>query len=418
VEKRPFLSDVLRLLTGSVAAQALLVLAAPILTRLFTPDDFAALALFTAASGVLSVVVGGRYEYAVMLPKDDDEARHLLVLALGLSLVGTALMSVPIWVFGARVLIRLGIPSTGDWVTYLPAGILLYSWLDVCNKWQARQKAFGLMAKVQVAGGAAATGAQIGAKLSVPALGGGMLITGQILGRVVSVLLLLRSIGRDLWAHRESLKTSRIWSMARLHWRFPVFSAPSGLVSRAKEQVPAFMLPLLGTEVLGLYSLCVRVLATPLTLVGHSVSHVFFQRIAEVRHDEGQSRALLVKAYVSLLLLIIPPMLVIYLGGEELFSWVFGAEWAVAGRYARLMIPLLSIRFLVSPTALSMQAMERQHLVLVWMLAYLVVIVTVLWTGIAGGNAEDTILWFSLAGTAMYGVWIGMTLQASARSTR
>src|SRR5690606_32485593 len=77
-----FLQPVLTLVGGAAAAQALVFATRPVLTRLFTPDDFGVLTVFVTLVAVLGTVASGRYEDALMLPEDDGEAAHVLSLAL------------------------------------------------------------------------------------------------------------------------------------------------------------------------------------------------------------------------------------------------------------------------------------------------------------------------------------------------
>ena len=75
-----FAANVLKLVTGSVFAQGIGVLVAPIVARLFAPEAFGFAALFTSIAGIISVVACLRYELAIMLPKTDEEAANLIIV--------------------------------------------------------------------------------------------------------------------------------------------------------------------------------------------------------------------------------------------------------------------------------------------------------------------------------------------------
>jgi len=51
-----FTTNVLKLVSGSVIAQALGILLVPIITRLYSPADFGVFQLFIAISGILAVL--------------------------------------------------------------------------------------------------------------------------------------------------------------------------------------------------------------------------------------------------------------------------------------------------------------------------------------------------------------------------
>ena len=101
-----FATDVLKLVTGTTFAQIIAVLASPLLTRLYGPEAFGFLALFTSITSIIGVIACMRYELAIMLPKTDEEAAN----RLGSSPPCVAVVSgltVPALYFGGDALLSL-----------------------------------------------------------------------------------------------------------------------------------------------------------------------------------------------------------------------------------------------------------------------------------------------------------------------
>ena len=73
-----FRSDVVRnttkLLSANVLAQVVGLLIYPLLTRLYSQDDFGLLSLFVSMGGVLALVSTAEYQYSIVLPKDEKTA--------------------------------------------------------------------------------------------------------------------------------------------------------------------------------------------------------------------------------------------------------------------------------------------------------------------------------------------------------
>ena len=86
-----FAENVLKLVTGSVIAQGIGVIVAPIIARLFAPEAFGVAALFASITGIIGVVACLRYELAIMLPKTDEEAANLLGASLFFVLIITGI---------------------------------------------------------------------------------------------------------------------------------------------------------------------------------------------------------------------------------------------------------------------------------------------------------------------------------------
>ena len=80
--KSSFSRNVATLASGTIIAQAIPVAISPILTRLYTPDDFGILALLMSIVAVFSSVVTAKYDLALLLPKKDDEALKVLMLII------------------------------------------------------------------------------------------------------------------------------------------------------------------------------------------------------------------------------------------------------------------------------------------------------------------------------------------------
>ena len=80
---------------GAVAGQAIIVAASPILTRLYSPEDFGVLAVFASLLSILSIVASLRYQLAIPLPKTDEEAANVTVLSLAVVAVSYTHLTLP-----------------------------------------------------------------------------------------------------------------------------------------------------------------------------------------------------------------------------------------------------------------------------------------------------------------------------------
>ena len=77
-----FRGPVLTLLSGTTVVLTLSYLAQPVITRLYLPDEVGVAGYFVAVMTVLISFTSLRYEDALMLPDDDDEAAVVAWLAL------------------------------------------------------------------------------------------------------------------------------------------------------------------------------------------------------------------------------------------------------------------------------------------------------------------------------------------------
>ena len=68
-------------------AQATTLLIAPLLSRLFRPEDFGLFAMYVTLLSISAPVIAVRYELAIVPAETDDDAFGLLLLSFGISIV-------------------------------------------------------------------------------------------------------------------------------------------------------------------------------------------------------------------------------------------------------------------------------------------------------------------------------------------
>ena len=94
-----FNRNVLTLMTGTTIAQAIPIAITPILTRIYTPEDFGVFAIFIAITSIFSVIVNWRYDIAIMLPKKDEEAINILALGFIISCIISLILLILVFFF-------------------------------------------------------------------------------------------------------------------------------------------------------------------------------------------------------------------------------------------------------------------------------------------------------------------------------
>ncbi|HST57929.1 MAG TPA: lipopolysaccharide biosynthesis protein [Longimicrobium sp.] len=356
-----FTRNLATVMTGTTVAQVMGVAAAPLLTRLYDPADMGAFGFYLAVVSTLAVAACGRYDQAVVLPARDEEAASLLVLSLWLSL-GTGLLLLAVMLLaGGPILERAGVPDSWALRLLLPAGIATTAAFVALNAWAQRRKDFRGVAGSRMAQAAGTAGAQVGLGFVA---GTGGLPGGHVLGAVVGGARLgwrtWREDGPLLRAHGS---VAAMKTQAAAHADFPRYAAPLGMMNTLSQQIPALLLPaLFAPAVLGQYVLSYRVFSLPLSVVGQAFQQVFYQRAAE-QHVRGLPlRPLLVKSYLGLLAISVPPAILLMAVAPPLFARVFGPEWRVAGEYTRLLLPWLALKFATSPATSLFAILGRQRL--------------------------------------------------------
>ncbi|MCE8024801.1 lipopolysaccharide biosynthesis protein [Billgrantia aerodenitrificans] len=386
------------LVGGTAGAQLLTLLAAPLLTRLYAPEDFGLLAVYGGLLALFTVVASGRYQLAIPLPETEREASAVLALSL-LVVCLTTMVSLLLVALGGRGLAELlGVPALAPWLWLLPLGVAFAGGYQAVSHWAVRTRAFSTIAATRIKQSLALLTIQL---LASP-MGGAGLLLGHAAGQGAGTLTLARPALRAVRQH--GVTPREVWAVARRYCKFPLFSTWSGLFNTLGKQLPPLLFAALFSPVAaGLYALAHRVLAMPMTLIGEAIGKVFFASAAEA-HRRGELGALVARVHGVLAQLAMPAAIVLVLSGPELFALVFGQRWREAGEFARWMAPWLYMVFITSPLSHLFTVLERQGQGLIFQTVLLVVRVAAIATGAAANDLLLTVALFSL-GSAL--CWIG-----------
>ena len=138
--KSEFTRNVLTLMTGTTIAQAIPIAISPILTRIYTPEDFGIFALYISIASILSLIATGRYELAIMLPTKDKDAVNIVALSLFISFFVSFIALLIVSIFNTQITSLLGNPDISSWLYFIPLTVLFTGIYQSFNYWSNRKK--------------------------------------------------------------------------------------------------------------------------------------------------------------------------------------------------------------------------------------------------------------------------------------
>ncbi len=411
LQQGSFRANVTVLAAGTAVSQAMTVLASPILTRLYSPDAFGVLAVYTSVVSILVVISALRYELAIPLPEKDETAANLLALSLAIVMAMSVLVAAAVWLLSDTLLAWLDSLAIKPYLWLLPLSVLAIGAYQCLNYWATRKKYFSTISYTLGLRSAAQVIIQVIG--GVAALGPGGLIAGYIVSQVLGISTLMKKSRIPV-----NMIALRTWTkLAKDYKDFPLFSTWSALVDVIGVQMPAILFAhYFSLDDTGFFALTMRVLGLPATLIGQAVGQTFYATVARYQDDAIATRNL-IERLVSLLF--IPAFLllaVIILHGPALFALVFGQAWATGGQYAQFLVPWFMLAFVSSPlsTFALVKGKQKQGL---WFSG----VVTTLRLGgiLLGaqyGSPALAVILFSAAGTIIYLIYLGWILRLAGSS--
>ncbi len=361
IEGSPFVKNILLITGGAAFSQVLNMVFSPLITRLYSPEEYGILSVYIAVLGALSFVGTFNYEMGIPIADDDEKAINVLILSLIILSSSVLLLVVVINLFGSRMLILLNANTLNNFLFLVPLGLFLRGAYSIFVQWAYRKKNFTTITKTRISQAAARNGT----KVVLGLLGRGPigLLVGQIFGECSGLVTLsYKQIIKDKHLITNITK-KEIFSLARRYKDFPLYTTTRRYLGDITISLPiVFLTSLYGSQVVGFYGLANTVIQLPMNLIGTSISNVYYAECASLKdQDPKRIRHLSNKMLKSLIILGLFPVVILALWGPELFGFVFGDSWVEAGIYARLLSISVFSRFIFKPISNLFDIFEKQR---------------------------------------------------------
>ncbi len=346
-------------MTGTTIAQAIPVAISPILTRIYTPEDFGVFALFVAITSIFGSIANARYELAIMLPKKDEDAINIFALGFIIATTISLLLLILVGMFNTYFVKLLGHESIGIWLYFIPLSVFLIGLFNVLNYFNNRKKQYKDLAKATII--KSIVNAIVQLSMGFMKSGASGLISGQLLSQIFANTKLLKNITKDKRLISSISKVKMI-ALAKRYKDFPKFSMWAILANSLSQNLTNILISsFYSVTTLGLYSLVQRILGIPSSIIGGAIGQVFFQEAADEKQKTGSAINSFNSTVKKLVIVGLPIFGILYFVVEDLFAFVFGEEWRIAGTYAQIVIPLFFIRFVSSTVSVVLSVFEKQR---------------------------------------------------------
>lgn len=398
VPKNEFVRNVVTLMTGTSIAQAIPIALSPVLTRIYTPDDFGLFALYTGVASIISVIATGRYELAILLPESEEDAAEILKLSSFVSVMISLLVLFIIVVWGIEISQFLGNTRIRNWLYLLPVSIMLTGLYQSFNYWFNRKKNFKRLAKNRVIQSSFTGIGQV--PLGLLKVGGIGLLLGTLLGQLVTLVSLAKQAIKEDSIYFRKMEFNQLSKLALRYKNFPKFDVPTTMLNVGAAQAPNILFTsLFDASNAGFYYLTQRVLQAPVTLISTSVLDVFKEEASKSFRELGQAKLIFIKTMKYLIILSLFPSIILFFFIEDLFSIFFGSKWVEAGEYAKILLPSLALRFIVNPLSFMIYIAEKQkvNLISMFILFFLIIM-----SFVFGNSSREVVTGISISYCLIY----------------
>lgn len=326
---------------------------------------------------------------AILLPKEDKDAVNILALSFSILIAVCTLLFIVLFFFDKSIHEIINKPELNDWLLFIPLCVFTASGYKILTYWSNRKKRFKNTSLSVVTQATSRSGTLFYGGLlrnnfftesesttsffknifkkdyvipaGVTQIGIGSFILSYLIGFTLSFFYLLIGFLRKDRTLLKEIKKEKIKFLAKKYDKFPKINSLHALTDELKNSGVTFVISYLFNDViLGFYSMTFRVLRAPLSVIGNSFSQVFLQKAAEMHAHKQDFIPLIKKTVKKLSFIALPIFIPIILFGPQLFSFVLGEKWEIAGVYAQYLTPWLFLNFAISPVLQVALILDKQ----------------------------------------------------------
>lgn len=342
--KNSFIKSILVLATGSIFSQLITVIVAPLLTRIFTPHELGIYTYVLSIASIFMAVINGRYDMSIVSEEQEEYIYPLIKLSIIIGIITSIIVTI-----GYYIYIRF-ISSQYEYynvtIIFMFLLLLSYSINNVLVSYNNRNKDYKIMTSVYVV----RTLFQNLTSIIVGILNLG--ISGLLFSYCVGQYIGLNKQAESLKKYRINLKKvtfRELFYVLKRHYKQPLFSAPAIFFnSFSYSSITIFLEILFGMSAVGYYSISVRLLGLPLSIISGNISKVFFQEASKEYNSTGQFYKSFKKTFKFQLCLAIPMVIGMIFLAPKVCAVFFGEDWQISGRYVSILAIMFGFKFIVT----------------------------------------------------------------------
>ena len=378
MKKNKISSSLVTLMGGTLVAQTLPIVASPILTRIYTPDDYGVLAIYAAILSIISVFSLLRYELAIPQTDKDVDALALVHLSICICLILTFFCFCIIASGGHSFAAFIGLEKDSKILYLLPLGFFINGMIKLARYWFLKKENYKQMSAISIT-------QSFGTSTGQVLLGYSSFFYGLVWGQIFGLILASAYVSKQLLRSFKIFVITagdlkNIYRMMIKYRKLPIYSSVGALADSFSLHLPMFAInKIFGNSILGSFSFTFKVLNLPLSALSQSLSQIVFQKVCVFANEAPEKISpFLLKTSFWLLCLSTPFTLCFLFFGRPIFSFIFGQDWADAGEMASILVLAVSFRFCVSPLSGVLALEKNVKWGTYWQLTYVITIATTL----------------------------------------
>ncbi len=356
--KNDFIKSVSVLITGTFLAQLISILASPIISRIYGPEENAYLGLFLKITTLIATISTARLELVIPIEKNKHYAFGIYQFSVYLSLLIAVICFVLITVFSI-----ISSQKFDDllFLITIPIGILMVAFFNLGNSWELRHENYRSISVASIILSLVSNGIKIGGGLL---FGHFLILIGAtIIGYFSASFSFLKSFVVEKKSKLLTYKSKRTKTLLKQNQDFYTYNLFHVLLDLSRDMlIVSFIWTQFGKADFGSYEFSFRMMKLPIVFIGAALSQVFFRKAKDLVNSPIELKRMMLKTVFYTFILGIIPFTLLYFFGEEIFTFIFGKDWKVAGEIAEIISIWLFMNFIFTPISFVPILLNKQKI--------------------------------------------------------
>ena len=391
------LKNFLSLFISKLGSQILLIISLPVLSRIYSPSDFGALAVFISIISILIVISSAKYELAISLPKKDIIANNLFLVCVIILMINTIIVCISLFYLKTVILTYYyDIIFLKKYFWIIPIGFFLASIFNIFNFFLLRYENYNLLSYINFQ----QTFINVCCSIIAYKIGGVGLIFGYLISYFFIFLVLIYKL--NFFSLFKQFKLSLAKYALVRYKKFPFYSIWAGLFKNFGEILPTlFIAKLFGIYNAGIYFMAHTLLTKPMSAITFTIYNIFYR--SSINNIEQKKLGLFTEnVYLTLVKAVLPIFYILVLSGEYLVIYFLGDQWVESGKLLKIISIWVFFQFTIGSLLTVFFTIEKQNIglllqIILFVLRFISIIFAYYYI-----TFEQTIIFFSFASAIGY----------------
>jgi O-antigen/teichoic acid export membrane protein len=411
IKGNTILRSVSILVSGNIIGRLIALFTLPIVSRLYSLEDFGENGVIIATAGIIVNLGGLGLNSAVMAPDNDKESCIIFKVAF------YSASSIYFFLFVVFLVLSPWYELVQTSLPYLITCLLIFllafsSQLNSLLNIYVNRKGMNRVLFNNAIISAVST-----LFITIPF---GVMSFG-VIGLVGAALISGLVCALQMIYYANPFKEKIIWSdfitIFKKYKDFIFYQYPSNFIGNFAALYPMrFFSSNFGNVKLGTYNMNERILGIPLNFLAAPITTIYFRTASQQKNQLDQLARFTYRLIKNIMLVAIIPIIVLALWGEELFGFVLGNQWSAAGKMASVLVIQYVFNFCSNSISYCRVALNRQKLNLwVVIIRFILTVVSLVVGMYIFDNLFDVVVLFSISMTLFFIIDMALNFYALQR---